>query len=72
MRGEWRDSTYAEYAKVPLENCTALDEKRLLGPVEDGGLGYSEEALAYISSLLVPFGGLRYVMSLLVRVTVKL
>lgn len=63
MRGEWRDSTYAEYAKVPLENCIALDEKRLLGPVEDGGLGYSDEALAYISSLLVPYGGLRYVMT---------
>lgn len=26
MRGEWRDATYAEYAKIPLENCYPLDE----------------------------------------------
>ena len=62
MRGEWRDSTYAEYAKVPLENCEAPDEGRLLGGFDEGGLGYSVEALAYISTLLVPYGGLRYVM----------
>lgn len=58
MHGEWRDSTYAEYAKVPLENCTVLDERRLCGAVEDGGLGYQIEDLAYISALLVPYGGL--------------
>ena len=34
MRGEWRDATYAEYAKVPLENCYALNEERLLGSKE--------------------------------------
>lgn len=56
--GEWRDSTYAEYAKVPLENLAALDENRLLGPVQDGGLGYTLESLAYIAMMLVPFGGL--------------
>lgn len=65
MYGEWRDSTYAEYAKAPLENCFPLDEKRLLGPVDDGGLGYSVENLAYMSALLVPYGGLRYVMTYL-------
>ena len=59
MRGEWRDSTYAEYAKAPLENCTPLDEGRLLGRVEEGGLGYSMETLAFLSMLLVPYGGLR-------------
>ncbi|MCJ1399487.1 hypothetical protein MMC11_002689 [Xylographa trunciseda] len=59
MRGEWRDSTYAEYMKVPLENCVALDEKRLLGKVEDGGLGYEIADLTYLSSLVVPYGGLR-------------
>lgn len=59
MHGEWRDSTYAEYAKVPLENCFLLDEKRLLGKPEDGGLGYGLGSLAYISTLLVPYGGLR-------------
>jgi threonine dehydrogenase-like Zn-dependent dehydrogenase len=56
--GEWRDSTYAEYAKVPLENIAALDENRLLGRVQDGGLGYALESLAYIAMMLVPFGGL--------------
>lgn len=54
MRGEWRDGTYAEYAKVPLESCTVLDEGRLCG-----GLGYSIEELAWISPPLVPYGGLR-------------
>ena len=59
MHGEWRNSTFAEYAKVPLENCHVLSEKRLLGRVEDGGLGYKIEDLAFVSSLLVPYGGLR-------------
>ncbi|CAM6127296.1 unnamed protein product [Calypogeia fissa] len=59
MAGEWRDSTYAEYAKVPLENCHILNEKQLLGSLGDGGLGYSVETLAIIGRLLVPYGGLR-------------
>jgi threonine dehydrogenase-like Zn-dependent dehydrogenase len=59
MHGEWRDSTYAEYAKLPLENCHALDEARLLGKPDDGGLGYSMDHLAFISALAVPYGGLR-------------
>ncbi|KIM97579.1 hypothetical protein OIDMADRAFT_44274 [Oidiodendron maius Zn] len=59
MRGEWRDWTYAEYAKVPLENCFPLDEERLLGPIEKGGLGYSVENLTQIPRLLVPNGGLK-------------
>ncbi len=59
MHGEWRDTTYAEYAKMPLENCDALDETRLLGSPKDGGLGYKIEDLQYISALLVPYGGLR-------------
>ncbi|KAK3169535.1 hypothetical protein OEA41_008919 [Lepraria neglecta] len=59
MHGEWKDSTYAEYAKVPLETCDVLDEKRLLSPLPEGGLGYEVEELAYISGLLVPFGGLK-------------
>jgi len=53
MEGEWRHGTYAEYAKIPLENCFALDESRLLGE-----LGYTIDDLCAISSLLVPFGGL--------------
>ena len=59
MHGEWRDSTYAEYVKAPLENCIALNENRLLGRAEEGGLGYSVEDLVYIAALLVPYGGLR-------------
>lgn len=59
MRGEWRDWTYAEYAKVPLENCFPLDEERLLGPIEEGGLGYRVENLTQIPRLLVPNGGLK-------------
>ncbi|EIM91203.1 alcohol dehydrogenase [Stereum hirsutum FP-91666 SS1] len=59
MRGEWRDGTFAEYAKVPLENCFVLDEARLTGGVGEGGLGYEVEKLVYLSTLLVPYGGLR-------------
>ncbi|KAH8128032.1 hypothetical protein FP744_10001041 [Trichoderma asperellum] len=56
---EWRDATYAEYEKVPLENCYALDEARLLGGPANGGLSYSVDDLLYIHRLLVPFGGFR-------------
>lgn len=59
MRGEWRDSTYAEYAKAPLENCVPLDEKRLTASPAEGGLGYDVPRLAYFAALLVPYGGLR-------------
>jgi len=58
MRGEWRDSTYAEYVKFPLENCVPLDEKRLLGSVSEGGLGYEVEDLVFFTRMLVPYGGL--------------
>jgi len=54
MRDVWRDGTFAEFAKVPLENCIALNEVRLCQ-----GLGYSHRDLAYLSYLLVPYGGLR-------------
>jgi threonine dehydrogenase-like Zn-dependent dehydrogenase len=53
MRGQWRDATYAEYAKIPLENCYALNEKRLFGE-----LGYGVEHLSDLSRCCVPFGGL--------------
>ncbi|KZP31541.1 GroES-like protein [Athelia psychrophila] len=53
MDGEWRDGTYAEYARVPLENCAPLDEPRLLNE-----LGYQLAELTYISALLVPYGGI--------------
>ncbi|CAG7917612.1 unnamed protein product [Penicillium olsonii] len=54
MRDVWRDGTFAEYAKVPLENCIPLDEARLCGK-----LGYSVHNLVYMAYLLVPFGGIR-------------
>ena len=59
MEGEWRNSTYAEYAKVPLENCFTLNEEILLGKPSDGGLGYEMSDLKYLGTLLVPLGGLR-------------
>jgi threonine dehydrogenase-like Zn-dependent dehydrogenase len=59
MEGEWRDGTYAEYAKVPLENCFPLDENRLTGNPAEGGLGYSMADLAYLWTISVPFGGLQ-------------
>ncbi|KAE9365465.1 NAD(P)-binding protein [Stipitochalara longipes BDJ] len=53
MHGEWRDATYAEYAKLPLENLYPLNEPLLVGK-----LGYGVEDLQDISRLLVPYGGL--------------
>jgi D-arabinose 1-dehydrogenase-like Zn-dependent alcohol dehydrogenase len=57
-RGEWRNSTLAEYAKLPLENCHVLDEQRLMGHPDAGGLGYTLEDLSHIFSMLIPYGGL--------------
>jgi len=59
MHGEWRNGVFAEYAKAPLENCIAMDEKRLLGSKQEGGLGYTVQDLTTITSLLIPYGGLR-------------
>ncbi|CAM1509594.1 Fc.00g033330.m01.CDS01 [Cosmosporella sp. VM-42] len=59
MHGEWRHGTWAEYYKAPLENCFPLNEQRLLGSPNDGGLGYKVEELCFLGQLLVPFGGLR-------------
>lgn len=54
MRDVWRDGTFAEYARFPLENIVPLKEARLCGE-----LGYTVEDLAYMAYMLVPFGGLR-------------
>jgi NADPH:quinone reductase-like Zn-dependent oxidoreductase len=54
MRGEWRNATFAEYAKMPLENLDPLDEEVLTKT-----LGYQIHELITISRMLVPFGGLR-------------
>jgi threonine dehydrogenase-like Zn-dependent dehydrogenase len=59
MHGMWRDATFAEFARVPLENCYVLDEKRLCGPKDEGGLGYEPEQLCWMLQALVPYGGLR-------------
>lgn len=59
MESAWRDGTYAEYAKLPLENCFPMDETRLLGSPAKGGLGYTVEDLIYLLTISVPFGGLR-------------
>jgi len=44
MRGEWKDATYAEYAKIPLENCYQLNESLLVGR-----FGYKVEDLQDLS-----------------------
>ena len=53
MDGEWRNGTWAEYAKVPLENCYPLNEDRLLNELK-----YSVEVLNQLGQLFVPYGGL--------------
>ena len=52
MQGVWRDGTFAEYAKVPLENAYPLNEDKLTK------LGYAINDLPLIQACLVPFGGL--------------
>lgn len=59
IEGEWRNSSYAEYVKLPLENCHVFDEKLLCGSVADGGRGYAVEQLSWVSAGLVPYGGFR-------------
>ncbi|KAJ5798981.1 NAD(P)-binding protein [Penicillium pulvis] len=54
MKDVWRNGTFAEFTKFPLENCIPLNESKL-----HQGLGYEILDLAYISYLLVPYGGLR-------------
>jgi D-arabinose 1-dehydrogenase-like Zn-dependent alcohol dehydrogenase len=53
MDGEWRNATYAEYTRFPLENVYSLNENLLLGK-----LGYTISDLCLLPVLLVPFGGL--------------
>lgn len=52
----WRDWTWAEYCRAPLENLTWLDEHRL---TSRDYLGLSLSKLTYASTLLVPYGGMR-------------
>ncbi|KAJ5633223.1 hypothetical protein N7490_009562 [Penicillium lividum] len=53
MDGEWRNATYAEYARFPLENLYPLNEDLLLGK-----LRYNISDLCSLPVFLVPFGGL--------------
>lgn len=59
MKDAWLNGMYAEYARLPLENCYPLDEDRLLGSPADGGLGYNMTDLSHITVPLVAYGGLR-------------
>ena len=59
FRDCWRDGSYAEYMRVPIENVFPLDEKRLLGDPSEGGLGYEADELSPIFYAMVPYGGLR-------------
>lgn len=58
MENEYRDGTFAEYSRVPLENCIPLDETQLLSPQEQGGLGYTMDDLGYLQIPLIAYGGL--------------
>ncbi|KAJ5157728.1 uncharacterized protein N7482_008828 [Penicillium canariense] len=53
MDGEWRNATYAEYARFPLENLYPLNEDILFNK-----MGYSISDLCLMPVCLVPFGGL--------------
>jgi threonine dehydrogenase-like Zn-dependent dehydrogenase len=54
IRDVWRHGMWAEYARIPLENCLPLNESILCR-----SLGYSIPDLAYLGYLTVSFGGLR-------------
>ncbi|KAK9368581.1 chaperonin 10-like protein [Lipomyces kononenkoae] len=55
----WRDGFWAEYARVPLESCWRLDEKALLGSVEQGGLGYKISDIPFLAKHAVAYGAFR-------------
>ena len=53
MEGPWRNGSFAEITKFPLENVFALDEGALLKQ-----RAYSMADLSYLGTCLVPYGGL--------------
>ncbi len=53
MDGPWRNSTFAELAKFPLENVYPLNEEVLVKQ-----RGYSFADLCYLSPCMVAYGGL--------------
>lgn len=52
--GEWRDSTFREYATFPLENVYPLNEDVLTK-----NLGYAITDLYLMEIMMVPYGGLQ-------------
>ncbi|KAK3986200.1 chaperonin 10-like protein [Cladorrhinum sp. PSN332] len=59
FKDNYSAGTFAEYVRAPLENVEPLDEKKLLSPIEKGGLGYSVESLLQLTTQIVPLGGFR-------------
>ncbi|OKL57881.1 hypothetical protein UA08_06708 [Talaromyces atroroseus] len=59
QEGLWRDGFWAEYVRAPLESCWPLDEAALLGPVDQGGLGYKISDLPYMMKHAIAYGGFR-------------
>ena len=59
MKEVYRDWTYAEYCRAPLENLTLINEGGVVGRPSAGGRGYNIEQLSSVASCLVPYGGLR-------------
>ncbi|KIW45414.1 uncharacterized protein PV06_03807 [Exophiala oligosperma] len=53
MSQAWRDGTYAEYVRWPLENCHRVDETKMFK-----ARGYNVQDLMYISKIMVPYGGM--------------
>ena len=66
MDSEWRNGTFAEYTKFPLENVFALDEELLIRTK-----GYSVAELTWLSGCLVPYGGLREIVVIVAPATGK-
>ncbi|KAG7423062.1 alcohol dehydrogenase [Fusarium oxysporum f. sp. raphani] len=65
MQGEWRDGSFQQYLKVPLENVHILDDQRL---IEE--LGYSPAVLQSIAHYSVAGGAIMEVADVKVAETV--
>jgi threonine dehydrogenase-like Zn-dependent dehydrogenase len=59
MKDVYRDWSYAEYCRAPLENLTLINEAKLVGSPSAACRGYKIDQLASVSGMLVPYGGLR-------------
>lgn len=55
----WRNGSFADYIRSPLENTWALDEARLCGDPSNGGLGYTIPELSILPAFCVTYGGIR-------------